>query len=100
MGTMAECVLSLSGTHPLVGLIKQCLHNYPAQRPRTGDVVTKLREIQTPGKCEWEGTNLAVRMATFSFVLCTLYHITNHMIIRISAPFLYMNVIMTSLVHH
>ena len=48
--TMAECVLSLSGTHPLVALIKQCLHNYPAQRPRTGDLVAKLHEIQTPGK--------------------------------------------------
>ena len=48
--TMAECILSLFGTHPLVGLIKQCLHNYPAQRPRTGDLVAKLCEIQTPGK--------------------------------------------------
>ena len=42
-------MLSLLGINPLVGLIKQYLHNYPAQRPRTGDLVAKLCEIQTPG---------------------------------------------------
>ena len=38
-----------NGVPYLVSLIKQCLHNYPAQRPRTGDLVAKLGEIQTPG---------------------------------------------------
>ena len=72
---MAEFVLSLFGTHPLVALIKQCLHNYPAQRPRTGDLVAKLREIQLQVCGEWAGTNLAVQMAIFFFCIM---HITPH----------------------
>ena len=35
----------------LVGVIKQCLHNNPAQRPRTGELVTKLSKMTTEGKC-------------------------------------------------
>ena len=33
--------------HSLVGTIKQCLHNSPAQRPRTGDLVTSFNEMMT-----------------------------------------------------
>ena len=41
----------LSENRSLVALIKQCLHNMPAQRPRTGELLTKLEEMMTPG--EW-----------------------------------------------
>ena len=34
----------------LVAMIKQCLHNNPAQRPRTGELVTRLREMMAEGK--------------------------------------------------
>ena len=35
----------LSEIPSLVAVIKQCLHNHPAQRPRTGELVTKLSKI-------------------------------------------------------
>ena len=41
----------LSENQSLVALIKQCLHNNPAQRPRTGELVTRLQEMLTRG--EW-----------------------------------------------
>ena len=41
----------LTENHPLVALIKQCLHHSPAQRPRTGELQKKLQEMMTPG--EW-----------------------------------------------
>ena len=41
----------LSENQSLVALIKLCLHNNPAQRPRTGELLTKLQEMMTPG--EW-----------------------------------------------
>ena len=41
----------LSENQSLVALIKQCLHNIPAQRPRTGELVTRLQEMLTRG--EW-----------------------------------------------
>ena len=39
----------LSEDHSLVTVIKQCLHNTPAQRPRTGELMIKLREMMTSG---------------------------------------------------
>ena len=41
----------LSENHSLVSVMKQCLHNNPAQRPHTGELVTRLQEMVTPG--EW-----------------------------------------------
>ena len=35
----------LGEKHPLVVLVKQCLHNYPAQRPQNKELVTRLRGI-------------------------------------------------------
>ena len=34
----------LGEEHSLVVLVKQCLHNYPAQRPQTADLVTRLQD--------------------------------------------------------
>ena len=39
----------LSENHTLVTVIKQCLHNKPARRPHTGDLVKKLSEMMTSG---------------------------------------------------
>ena len=36
--------------HSLVALVKQCLHNYPAQRPQTAELVTRLQD--TPNTLE------------------------------------------------
>ena len=41
----------LSENQSLVALIKQCLHNIPAQRPHARELLTRLQEIMTPG--EW-----------------------------------------------
>ena len=41
----------LSENRSLVALIKQCLHNTAAQRPHTGELVTRLQEMLTRG--EW-----------------------------------------------
>ena len=41
----------------LVALIEQCLHNNPAQRPHTGELLTRLQEMMTPG--EWNSLNCA-----------------------------------------
>ena len=40
----------LSENQSLVTLIKQCLHNSPAQRPHTGQLLTRLQEMKTPGE--------------------------------------------------
>ena len=40
----------LSENQSLVAMIKQCLHNHPAQRPRTGELVMKLRGEVAPGE--------------------------------------------------
>ena len=40
----------LSGNQSLVAMIKQCLHNKPAQRPHTGKLVLELQEMVTTGK--------------------------------------------------
>ena len=42
--------LLLSENHPLLTLMKECLHNNPTRRPRTGELLTRLQEM-TPG--EW-----------------------------------------------
>ena len=34
----------------IVKLIKQCLHNFPAQRPHTGELLTKLQKMMDPGE--------------------------------------------------
>ena len=41
----------LSENQSLVTLIKQCLHNKPAQRPHSGELLTRLQEMVSPG--EW-----------------------------------------------
>ena len=40
----------LSENQSLVALIKQCLHNKPALRPHTGELLTRLKTM-TPGEC-------------------------------------------------
>ena len=40
----------LSENQSLVALIKRCLHNKPAQRPHTGELVTRLQEMLTHGE--------------------------------------------------
>ena len=40
----------LSENWSLVALIKQCLHNIPAQRPHTGELLTGLQKMMTPGE--------------------------------------------------
>ena len=39
--------------HSLVVLVKECLHNRQALRPRTADLVTRLQDIQGIGRDEW-----------------------------------------------
>ena len=39
----------LSENHSVVAVIKQCLHNNPALRPRTGELLTRLQKMLTPG---------------------------------------------------
>ena len=39
----------LSENHSLVAVMKQCLHNNPALRLRTGELLTRLQEMSTPG---------------------------------------------------
>ena len=40
----------LSENHSLVAVIKQCLDNNPALRPRTGELLTRQQEMLTPGE--------------------------------------------------
>ena len=39
----------LGGEHSLIKLVKQCLHNHPALRPQTTELVTRLCDIQSTG---------------------------------------------------
>ena len=41
----------LSENRSLVSVMRRCLHNNPAQRPHTRELVTRLQEMVTPG--EW-----------------------------------------------
>ena len=54
----------LSENQSLVALIKQCLHNNPAQRPRTGELVTRLQVMMTPG--EWIPPSLSPMFPSLS----------------------------------
>ena len=45
-----EAAEQLLENQSLVALIKQCLHNKPAQRPHTGELLTRLQEMMTPGE--------------------------------------------------
>ena len=40
----------LSESHPLLALLRQCLHNQSAERPRTGELVAQLRQMRTSGE--------------------------------------------------
>ena len=40
----------LSENHSLVAVMKQCLHNNPALRPYTGELLTRLQEMLTTGE--------------------------------------------------
>ena len=69
----------LSENHSLVAVIKQCLHNNPVLRPRTGELLTILQEILTPGElgcavvqswfCGWFSIDCSV---------CTSLHVHMH----------------------
>ena len=48
---MRSAELLLSKDHSLVSVIKNCLHNNPAVRPCTADLVTVLDTIVNEGKC-------------------------------------------------
>ena len=50
--------------HSLVAVMKQCLHNNPAQRPHTGELVTRLQEMATPGEC-WPHSILCLNKVGF-----------------------------------
>ena len=41
---MKKAELLLGEEHSLVALVKQCLHNYPAQRPQTAEIVMRLQD--------------------------------------------------------
>ena len=43
----------LGEEHSLIVLIKQCLHNQPALRPRTADLETRLQDIPSTGANGW-----------------------------------------------
>ena len=57
----------LSENYPLVTMMKLCLHNSPEQRPCTGELVTRLQEMVTPG--EWWPHSL---FPSFPIALLTL----------------------------
>ena len=48
---VAEAEQLLSSNRLLLGLIKQCLHNNPDERPCTEKLLTTLQEMATPGNC-------------------------------------------------
>ena len=41
----------LSKDHPLLTLIKECLDDHPASRPRVGELNIKLQEVANPSEC-------------------------------------------------
>ena len=58
----------LSENQSLVVVMKWCLHNNPAQRPRTGELQTRLQEMPTPG--EW-GPHSPRLLHTFASIRLT-----------------------------
>ena len=54
----------LSENQSLVALIKRCLHNKPALRPHTGELLTRLQKMMAPG--EWSPTFIFFTL----FLLC------------------------------
>ena len=58
----------LSENQSLVALIKQCLHNIPAQRPRTRELLTRLQEMMTPG--EWSAPSPMIPILSCSSFRC------------------------------
>ena len=46
---LEKAIKLLGEDHSLVVLIKQCLHNQPAQRPRTAELETKLQDLPSTG---------------------------------------------------
>ena len=54
---MKEAEQLLLEDHFLVSLMKLCLHNNPAQRPPTGELLTRLQEVVTHG--EWLSHSLS-----------------------------------------
>ena len=54
----------LSENQSLVALIKQCLHNQPAQRPHTGELLTRLQEMMTPGEWSLSSPSLSPMILT------------------------------------
>ena len=56
----------LSENQSLVALIKQCLHNNPAQRPHTGELVTRLQEMLTRGEWSPPSPSLSPMIPTLS----------------------------------
>ena len=56
----------LSENQSLVALIKKCLHNKPAQRPCTGELVTRLQEMLTRGEWSPPSPSLSPMIPTLS----------------------------------
>ena len=61
----------LSENQSVVAMIKQCLHNHPAQRPRTGELVMKLQEMMTSG--EWNPHSFSLDLHIISLHVHYLY---------------------------
>ena len=59
----------LSENQSLVALIKQCLHNKATQRPHTGELVTRLQEMLTPGEWSSPYPSLSPMISTLSLPL-------------------------------
>ena len=60
----------LSENQSLVALIKQCLHNQPAQRPHTGELLTRLQEMMTPGEWSLSSPSLSPMILTLLLSTC------------------------------
>ena len=61
----------LGEEHSLVVLVKQCLHNYPAQRPQTANLVTRLQD--NPGileEADGKSHSQPAEMHHLSTILC------------------------------
>ena len=56
----AEAQQLSSTNSSLVKLIKQCLHNIPAQRPHTGELVIELQNMMNPGKSQSHFSSMLV----------------------------------------
>ena len=66
----AEQLLSVNQS--LVTFMKQCLHNSPAQRPHTGELLTRLQEMTTC--CEWSppSPSLSLSLSSSQLNWCSL----------------------------